>query len=681
VTGSDGGYGSNSYFTGTNVPTDSVSWYEAAQFVNWLNTNTGHQAAYKFTGTQGTSNYTLTTWSPAEADGTNLYRNKAAFYYLPTEDEWVKAAYWNGTTLQTHATKASESLTQGHGSGTGWNYWDNGYATNPSGPWSVVSGSEELNGTYDMMGNAWEWMEGPWTSGDYSASSSRGLRGGGWSGASGDLAASFRGSNDPTLEYYSIGFRVASVPEPGSLAMLAGIALTALLYWWRKRVSPLSLLSGGSEMFCKAIAKCLLVVAVLAIVSPQTSMAQRFDFDSNNYWAGALSWRAGNQPDVDEVTGDMPAPIGGTLLKKGSRTVYGQTPTYLILLRSEGSSGQATITTTGTDDDPLPPPLYYQRSGASAQLYFGIGLAEATNLEFHYSTSDGNSGSGGSIWSGSYPAGPPSNIPIFLYSSSVNGWLSSTVTLVWGPAGDVPGHRPLNPLRESIRKAYEELPEVPGGTKGKRGAVTVAPINAGYGLTEPIYFGETPASGSTPPELAATGYGFISDGPNITSIVLPEALPNGDSQFELLVGDTSYSVSAGSVFDFTSLTPDGVAGFALMGIDPAEGFDPTAGLPFAVGLQFASEGVTQLYTLTYSPVPEPSTFVLLGIGAMSLLGYAWRRRKRMARVSKPNQTARQTGHPRGWPVLFGAATKGCTPLSRRMIHRASLLLEIARNHP
>jgi len=39
------------------------------------------------------------------------------------------------------------------------------YATNPAGPWDVGSGSQELNGTYDMMGNVQEWMESPWTSG------------------------------------------------------------------------------------------------------------------------------------------------------------------------------------------------------------------------------------------------------------------------------------------------------------------------------------------------------------------------------------------------------------------------------------------------------------------------------------------------------------------------------------
>jgi formylglycine-generating enzyme required for sulfatase activity len=85
-------YDHEPYWTGTNVPINGVSWYEAAQFVNWLNTSTGHQAAYKFTGAQGQSDYALATWSAAEADnGTNLYRHKDAEYYLPTENEWVKA--------------------------------------------------------------------------------------------------------------------------------------------------------------------------------------------------------------------------------------------------------------------------------------------------------------------------------------------------------------------------------------------------------------------------------------------------------------------------------------------------------------------------------------------------------------------------------------------------------------
>jgi formylglycine-generating enzyme required for sulfatase activity len=222
---------SPSYFTGTNVPTNEVSWYEAAQFVNWLNTSTGHQVAYKFTGTQGTSGYALDTWSTGEADnGTNLYRHKDAKYYLPTEDEWVKAGYWNGTSLQTYATKPGDTLHQGDGtSGTGWNYYDNGYAINPSGPWDVGSGSEELNGTYDMMGNVWEWMESPYSDTSYGTGSVRGLRGGSYYPTDGWLASSDRILCPPGLEYLYFGLRVASeVPEPESLSLLAVGALALI---------------------------------------------------------------------------------------------------------------------------------------------------------------------------------------------------------------------------------------------------------------------------------------------------------------------------------------------------------------------------------------------------------------------------------------------------------------------
>ena len=107
-------------------------------------------------------------------------------------------------------------------SGTGWNYWDGGYATDPYGPWDVGSGSEELNGTFDMMGNVREWMESPYTSGDYGTGSGRGLRGGACGYGDSILASSRRGSVAPYGEYDYIGFRVASeVPEPMSVALLS----------------------------------------------------------------------------------------------------------------------------------------------------------------------------------------------------------------------------------------------------------------------------------------------------------------------------------------------------------------------------------------------------------------------------------------------------------------------------
>ncbi len=87
-----GGLGLTHDNRGSDKPVTSVSWFDAAKFVNWLNTSEGHSPAYKF---DGGDNFQL--WSPGDAgyQPNNLFRNKLTKYVLPNVDEWYKAAYFD----------------------------------------------------------------------------------------------------------------------------------------------------------------------------------------------------------------------------------------------------------------------------------------------------------------------------------------------------------------------------------------------------------------------------------------------------------------------------------------------------------------------------------------------------------------------------------------------------------
>ena len=79
---------------GNDKPATSVSWNEAARFVNWLNASSGSVAAYKFTTSGVNDNIALWASGDAGYNAANPFRNSNAKYFLPSENEWYKAAYY-----------------------------------------------------------------------------------------------------------------------------------------------------------------------------------------------------------------------------------------------------------------------------------------------------------------------------------------------------------------------------------------------------------------------------------------------------------------------------------------------------------------------------------------------------------------------------------------------------------
>jgi formylglycine-generating enzyme required for sulfatase activity len=166
-----------------------------------------------------------------------LYRNSQAKYFLPSADEWYKAAYYNpsGSGSYGDYPTANGLVPTAVSSGTAANtaVFGQSYGTGPAD--ITQAGGLTPYGTMGQGGNVWEWEETSYNLLNNSGSSARGVRGGSWSFNSHNLSSSSRVSDIPTYESTVFGFRVASIPEPSSA--LLGVLTTAGLLLRRRRLS------------------------------------------------------------------------------------------------------------------------------------------------------------------------------------------------------------------------------------------------------------------------------------------------------------------------------------------------------------------------------------------------------------------------------------------------------------
>jgi formylglycine-generating enzyme required for sulfatase activity len=214
-----------------NAPTQpavGISWNEAARFVNWLNDQAGVSHAYKFALQPGETGYDpsadIKLWQSGDTgyNPANPYRNSDAKYFLPSEDEWYKAAYYSGAgatyfdyPTQQDAPDVPTPVVSGTDPETAV-YNDQ---TLSAGPAAITqAGGLSHYGTMAQGGNLWEWVESAFDSTNDSASENRGVRGGGWFIDELDLRSSARSGDAPAAKVllfgYEYGFRVASAAQP-----------------------------------------------------------------------------------------------------------------------------------------------------------------------------------------------------------------------------------------------------------------------------------------------------------------------------------------------------------------------------------------------------------------------------------------------------------------------------------
>jgi len=226
-------------------PASYISWIECAAFVNWLNISKGFEPAYNLIF-NGQWSFDLWTVDDIGYDSKNRYRNSLAKYFLPSENEFYKAAYGksDGSGYYLYPT-ASDTPPTAVASGTeaGTAVYNSHFPNfNNIQTASVYeAGGLSSYGTMGQGGNISQLLESAYDGKNNSIIEYRTQRGGNFAFTVDQLQSS---SRDFVSAGYDgkdegIGFRVASVdigsiPEPSTYALF-GIGAIAMLMVLRRK--------------------------------------------------------------------------------------------------------------------------------------------------------------------------------------------------------------------------------------------------------------------------------------------------------------------------------------------------------------------------------------------------------------------------------------------------------------
>jgi formylglycine-generating enzyme required for sulfatase activity len=216
--GSAGSYSYSVVSGRAAMPVTYVTFYDSIRFANWM--NNGQPVGAQGAATTEGGAYTIT---PAGITGNTITRNTLAAIVVPSDDEWYKAAYFAAATAVYFDYPAGSNAAIGCSAPTATANRAN--CNGAVGNFTEVGsypGSPSPSGTQDQGGNAFEWTDSILQV-DY-----RNFRGGDFT-----TSAAFAGANSelgllPTLDSFTLGFRVASIPEPSTaLLVFCGLAVLA----------------------------------------------------------------------------------------------------------------------------------------------------------------------------------------------------------------------------------------------------------------------------------------------------------------------------------------------------------------------------------------------------------------------------------------------------------------------
>jgi hypothetical protein len=155
-------------------------------------------------------------------------KNAGATYWIPTENEWYKAAYYKGGGTNSgywyYPTQQSSSGTPSSTlSTTGTNNANetNGVSSDPVNqltPVGYFQGSPGPYGTFDMGGDVYEWTEGVGSLAAWGGTiNGYCVRGGCWNDYYANCTKTYEPFNDPTGVWANHGFRIAAAALSPSL--------------------------------------------------------------------------------------------------------------------------------------------------------------------------------------------------------------------------------------------------------------------------------------------------------------------------------------------------------------------------------------------------------------------------------------------------------------------------------